>query len=396
MGRCDVSLPRAVWSARVLAYGGVRRAGAVHSREGFMFKRFACVLALAFACFFAPTEASAELVFQSNPTLQNDSKWGTIELLLQMLADALNSEVVDYPSVPLGLVECGQANAFYMPRAANGPGILVCTELVDYIFEHVRKNYEDAYLGAAATSMLGFIVVHELGHALVDLLDLPITGREEDVVDQLAAVILEAEPEMVIMAATFWRGQFQERRGLEDYAGVHGLSEQRFFNMLCWAYGADPVVRHYIAKSIPDNRRARCEGETTTMTRAWKQMLGERLNPRFGSLPNRRVPSGTWYFSEHLASEDGTDRCVASGTITMLGYISGTMNQTGVCITPRNGPLENNQSAKVRRTDTSEEGFSFTAGEGCTYTARYDDASRLSIRGEVRCGTMVGSFSATR
>lgn len=132
------------------------------------------------------------------------------------------------------------------------------------------------------------------------------------------------------------------------------------------------------------------------MTRSWKRMLGERLNARYGTPSHRRIPSGTWYFSEHFANKDGTHRCVASGTITLLGRLRGTKEQIGVCTTPRNGPQENNQSTNVQHTDVSEAGFSFTAGANCTYTARYDDISRLAIRGEVRCGAMYGTFTATR
>ena len=49
---------------------------------------------------------------------------------------------------------------------------------------------------------------HELGHCLIDVWDLPTTGREEDAVDQLAMfVLLDGTPEgegMVLSAATFF------------------------------------------------------------------------------------------------------------------------------------------------------------------------------------------------
>lgn len=34
------------------------------------------------------------------------------------------------------------------------------------------------------------MLFHELGHAFISLYDLPITGREEDAVDQFAAILL--------------------------------------------------------------------------------------------------------------------------------------------------------------------------------------------------------------
>src|SRR5688500_14135049 len=55
-----------------------------------------------------------------------------------------------------------------------------------------------------------FILYHELGHALIDLLNLPVLGREEDAADNLASVMMIPEQpdpmmdELVVAAADGW------------------------------------------------------------------------------------------------------------------------------------------------------------------------------------------------
>lgn len=49
----------------------------------------------------------------------------------------------------------------------------------------------DAAVLVMVTGAVFFAFLYELGHALVDQLELPVTGKEEDAVDQLAAVILD-------------------------------------------------------------------------------------------------------------------------------------------------------------------------------------------------------------
>lgn len=49
-----------------------------------------------------------------------------------------------------------------------------------------------------------FIFLREVGHAMIDVLDLPIVGQEEDAADQLATVFFSQEPVLATWAANFW------------------------------------------------------------------------------------------------------------------------------------------------------------------------------------------------
>lgn len=367
-----------------------------------MVKHITSVLTLALICVIAPLNASAELVFAKNPALQQkqDLDWSALEDATALLIPLLNGTIRDYPTVTVSLQDCGQANAFYMRDEQNTPHIVLCTELFNSISGQLRQKYDNPNeLGFVFVSQLLFILTHELGHALIDVLKLPTTGREEDAVDQLGAILLESAPYMTVLAASYWSTGFSASHDVSQFAGPHGLNEQRFFNMLCWAYGADPMVRHEIAPYLPPNRQQQCSRETDQMTRAWKQLLGAKLDSAVGTLKNRRSPSGTWRFVEHFVSEDAKNRCTASGTLFLIEGLSGTFEQQGTCVTDGIGPRDNNGTSAVKYIKSDDAEFTFETSNDnvtCTYVARYEDPSRLSVRGKVNCNGFKGAFFAVR
>lgn len=87
---------------------------------------------------------------------------------------------------------------------------------------------------------------HEVGHALVDQLGLPIVGKEEDAVDALANVLLleyyDNGAEIAANAAELFALEGEDRGELvdEDFWDEHSLDEQRYFSTLCHIYGSNP------------------------------------------------------------------------------------------------------------------------------------------------------------
>lgn len=125
---------------------------------------------------------------------------------------------------------------------------------------------------------------HELGHGLIDILDLPVLGREEDAADSLSAVLIhaiwqeEAAEEMVYHTA----GAFQayaleaEAEGAEPaYWGQHSLDMQRYYTLICLFYGANPDERAEIATELelPEDRAAACPEEFQLADESWGAML---------------------------------------------------------------------------------------------------------------------------
>jgi hypothetical protein len=125
--------------------------------------------------------------------------------MFDQVAEGLNRTVRLPNSVEINTVTCNTINAFYDPRSRR---IIVCYELLDYfvgMFKPTAKNEEELGNAVMGATMFGFF--HEVGHGLIDQLDLPAVGREEDSVDQLATIILIAGGEKGVaqaLAGAYW------------------------------------------------------------------------------------------------------------------------------------------------------------------------------------------------
>jgi hypothetical protein len=185
----------------------------------------------------------------------------------------------------LTLDACGGVpNAFY---EADGRRIRLCIELVDAITAlYARSAQRGAFhagdVDGAVANALRFVLFHEAGHALVHVLDLPITGREEDVADQLATLMLDDGTEAGALAALSGAQTLNVEPvdpARAPYWDEHGLGPQRFYNVVCWVYGRDPEARRALVSGnvLPAGRAARCPGEYERMWAGWRSLLGSRL-----------------------------------------------------------------------------------------------------------------------
>jgi len=198
---------------------------------------------------------------------------------LQTLAEALNEIFVLPQDITLLYAECGEANAYYDPEAHE---ILMCLELMESMSETLEGQFEseDDTADALAGAYIA-VVLHEAGHALVDVLEIPVTGREEDAVDQLSAwMLIEADDSgSVLGAAASYYTEDDEAAAEDDYADEHSLDKQRYFNLVCWAYGSDPENSQYLIDDweLPEARAERCAGEYAQLDRSWSRLLDAHL-----------------------------------------------------------------------------------------------------------------------
>ena len=127
-------------------------------------------------------------------------------------------------------------------------------------------------------------LLHELGHALIEDLQLPVTVREEDAVDTLATLLLidwfEEGHEMALSAADLFAMESEQRGELaeSDFWGEHSLDEQRYFSGLCLIYGSDPE-RHtdLLSEQQREEQGEYCELEYQRQHQAWQQLLAPWL-----------------------------------------------------------------------------------------------------------------------
>lgn len=100
---------------------------------------------------------------------------------------------------------CGEPNAFYEPDEGR---IVLCYEMMLKVAQVAASDptASEDEIGSHFVGAWLFIFFHELGHALIDLYDLPITGKEEDAVDDFSSVLLieSGLDELALEAAGFW------------------------------------------------------------------------------------------------------------------------------------------------------------------------------------------------
>jgi hypothetical protein len=130
-----------------------------------------------------------------------------------------------------------------------------------------------------------FVVAHEIGHALVDQLKLPVTGKEEDAVDGFAAYLLTSDkrfgPLVPLSAAMLFDAIKHDdgKLGDSDFADEHSLPQQRVYQFLCWIYGSDTKrFKGIVGKDmLPRERARRCADEYRQLRSSWDQLLQPHL-----------------------------------------------------------------------------------------------------------------------
>lgn len=222
--------------------------------------------------------------------------------MVQQWAQAANDGFIPPVDVPVLAKQCDTVNAFYNPTEKS---ISMCYEMTDYLHDLFAQPDEGEPSPSATdvdsnvAGALNGIYYHELGHALIDLYDLPTTGKEEDAVDQLSALVMIGNAEDsqdyrdIISTIEAWGRMSKETEtGPLDqgaFADEHSLSGQRYYNMMCYLYGSNhnaflPLVAE---GELPVGRAMQCEAEYNKMAHAW----GTLLAPHMRSDPPSPVPT---------------------------------------------------------------------------------------------------------
>jgi hypothetical protein len=138
-------------------------------------------------------------------------------------------------------------------------------------------------IGEQAGSVNTFILAHEFAHAMIENLEIPIFGREEDAADSISTALLLEVPngdEYAANAALFWAELASEGgHSLEEYADEHSLNIQRALNILCWVAGSSEQAYEEVAESeaLPEERLERCPEEYEQVVGSMEQELEPHL-----------------------------------------------------------------------------------------------------------------------
>jgi hypothetical protein len=201
--------------------------------------------------------------------------------LAESIADSVNAEV----ALPDDLT-------IVMGGDPEGPYYDPETRTIEYPWQFVTESrrllaesdYAGADLETGVVDATRFVLMHEVGHALVDLLDLPVLGREEDAADGFAAyaaVEYAEDGELAIAASDLFAAFDAEDPEFEeaDFFDSHALDLQRFYAISCLVYGADPDAYAGVVEGLDfdDERLDECPVEWDQVARSWEQVLEPHL-----------------------------------------------------------------------------------------------------------------------
>lgn len=133
------------------------------------------------------------------------------------------------------------------------------------------ENYERQFV----LSNVEFTLRHEIAHVLAWELKPPVFGREEDIADIFAVVGYMQMPmrkeeegivEQLQKVADGWKLEWQlalEEKSELAYWDLHSLDIQRYYNIVCLVYGADPINNAGLLKTagLPIDRAEWCHEE---------------------------------------------------------------------------------------------------------------------------------------
>ena len=191
----------------------------------------------------------------------------------------------------------GEADAFY-----GYDEITICYEYVDELWKNMPAETTPGGVAPMDTvyGPLFDTTLHEFAHALFDILNLPVLGREEDAADQVAAYIYlqlgPAESRRLITgtayayAAEALKGEMPS--SLEEFSGEHGTPAQRAYNVMCMAYGANRKLFGDFAEKgyLPGERAEFCHEEYEQIQHAFRVLV----NPHIDQDLAREIFDRTW------------------------------------------------------------------------------------------------------
>lgn len=177
------------------------------------------------------------------------------------IIERLSESFILPEDIDIFFADCGTANAFYVPasvpigninfggddgqdglspvdpalaeqpRSAGG-AVVMCHEL-SQLFASFYSDKDQA----VSTSI--FVLMHELGHALVNQLSLPVLGIEESYVDGIAAVFVG---EAGLSEGSALAGWFFGSQSDTPFFDSHRAGPQRLGDLACWAVGSEPAL----------------------------------------------------------------------------------------------------------------------------------------------------------
>jgi hypothetical protein len=212
----------------------------------------------------------------------------------------------------------GVPNAYFF-RENEIPTIRICYEYLQQLYQMMPKEptAEGITPREALVGQLLFAVAHEFGHAAFDIYNVPVFGRQEDAADQFATYFLlqfgGERAQRLIWGAAHSYGAFfkvlqdkskktpQVTVPVAAFSSDHGAPEERFYNLVCIAYGYDPKIFAAVVEKdyLPEARAKVCKYEYANLKYAVETMI----MPHVDNALRQRVLATTVFPSDWQSGE---------------------------------------------------------------------------------------------
>ncbi len=236
------------------------------------------------------------ITYESNLNSSYDysaKEWIIDSEYFEMQIDYLNENFKLPYNVEILLTECNESIAFYSYDLQQ---ITICYEFMDSVFDDFETYLQTDLQNGSITlddiaqsslNVIDFVFYHELGHALIDIYDLPVTGLEENAVDQFATMFMlfteDIENSDIIVGQDilwdvgtwfFIQSEYYEQT---NYSDVHNLDIQRFYHISCYAYGQNENYNQILIEMewLPLERAESCYFEYELMKNSWNTLLSK-------------------------------------------------------------------------------------------------------------------------
>ncbi|WP_190800298.1 DUF4344 domain-containing metallopeptidase [Leptolyngbya sp. FACHB-261] len=240
-----------------------------------------------------PTQASKardlgdfKLVYASveKPEYQNLEQVFKTSGQIDSLVAGLNKTLALPTDITIRMTDgsnCSKSGTHY--RLSQKEIVLCYQDASRYAQEFSKHLKSEAEIATAVLDVSSWDLLHETGHALISVLQLPITGREEDVADEIATLkLIEAGngwDQAAMNAAKEFAYTAQQQSSTKELWDVHALDQQRSYNILCFVYGSNPKKHASLVQkgTLPEARANTCVDEYAQKTASWNTLLSAYL-----------------------------------------------------------------------------------------------------------------------
>jgi hypothetical protein len=156
-------------------------------------------------------------------------------------------------------------------------------------FKGRSPEYVQGFAEFVSGNML-FVLLHEMAHAAITQMGLPVLGKVEDAADAYATLRLlrvgsDFSRRVLANAAKGWflaDRRDQKTGDTVEYYDEHGLNQQRAYQIVCLMVGSDGDKFKNLAKEtkLPEERQDTCAGNYSNVAYSWDLLLK----------PHRRSP----------------------------------------------------------------------------------------------------------